>query len=60
VQVLKRMCTLVGFQGCIDSVLDSPGMGGLEYPSPYDTAGCKRRPKGAMAKVPEVCLIRRC
>jgi hypothetical protein len=38
----------------------SPGMGGLEYPSPYATAGRKRRPKGAMAKVPWVCLIRRC
>ena len=34
----------------------SPGMGGLEYPSPYATAGRKRRPKGAMAKVPGVCL----
>jgi hypothetical protein len=32
----------------------SPEMGGLEYPSPYATAGLKRRPKGAMAKGAEV------
>jgi hypothetical protein len=37
----------------------SPRMGGVEYPSPYATAGRKRRPKGAMVKVPGVCLIRR-
>jgi hypothetical protein len=42
------------------SLTRSPGMGGLEYPSPYATAGRKRRPKGAMAKVPGVCLIWRC
>jgi hypothetical protein len=36
----------------------TPGMGGLEYPSPYATAGRKRRPKGAMAKVPGSALYR--
>ena len=44
----------------IFSGMDSPGIGGLEYPSPYATAGRKRRPEGAMAKVPGVCLIWRC
>jgi hypothetical protein len=44
----------------IQSITHSPGMGGVEYPSPYATAGCKRRPKGAMAMVPGVCLVRRC
>jgi hypothetical protein len=34
----------------------APGIGGIEYPSPYATAGRKRRPKGAMEKVPGVCL----
>ena len=36
----------------------SPGMGGLEYPSPYATAGRKRRPKGAMAKVPYTAVLK--
>ena len=31
-------------------------MGGIEYPSPYATAGRKRRPKGAMVKVPGSAL----
>jgi hypothetical protein len=56
----RRKVTLLHIRSPIFSRRESPGMGGLEYPSPYATAGRKRRPKGAMAKVPGVCLIWRC
>jgi hypothetical protein len=55
--VLRRAAVL---RPTVFRASSSPGMGGSEYPSPFATAGRKRRPKGAMAKVPRVCLIRRC
>jgi hypothetical protein len=54
----NHMSTHYGCLLLIMSMSRAPGMGG--YPSPYATAGRKRRLKGAMAKVPGVCLIRRC